>query len=550
MKKRISLFFVIYFIFGSAQLPSPVLGQSNAGEQNLIPNNNGPAGPAAKADKFPRTDELVTVDFTEADIQTVLDMLADKANVNIVVSPEVKGTVSMHLKNVPWQSAFETILRTYGYTYEQDGNIYEVYSLETSQKRLSQKIGPEVVRSDVITLEYATLDQVKKGLEKVLSGVGKIESIPGTNQIVLTDTPSQLKNARNLIASIDRKMPQVHIDARIVQTALAKGESLGIDWNIVASASGAKRPTTFPFSVDARRRSPDKNVSNTDFMPQGQTQVLNTTTTTATGATSTAQNVDFPFREGFPFAQKEDFAFGTIDFSQFSAIFSMLQKRKSTKVISNPRIVVLNHQSARVQVGGEVGIPRFERNETTGSLEVAGFDPRNFGIVLNVSPHVTNEKEIIMDIQPEVTNFIGFIPIGGTNLASPQFETLVAKTSVLVHSGDTLVIGGLIGDNEEDNHSKVPYLNRIPVLGWFFKGLRREPDNNKRTETIFFVTVTLADDVYNQKALKQWRQNQKEYEDFRKYSEEKFFSEGEEKKQEAPVQKAETPDAAAATVVA
>jgi type II secretory pathway component GspD/PulD (secretin) len=194
--------------------------------------------------------------------------------------------------------------------------------------------------------------------------------------------------------------------------------------------------------------------------------------------------------------------------------------------------VVLNHQKARVQVGGEVGIPKFERNETTGSLEVSGFDPRNFGIVLNVVPHVTSNKEIRVDVQPEVTSFLGFIPIGGTNLASPQFETIVAKTDVMVNSGDTLVIGGLIGNDEDDSRSKVPYINRVPLLGWLFKSVRREPQQNRKTETIFFVTVTLVDKVFNQDAVKKWRKTQQDYDNFRKNSEEEFFNKRAKKEEE------------------
>jgi len=177
-------------------------------------------------------------------------------------------------------------------------------------------------------------------------------------------------------------------------------------------------------------------------------------------------------------------------------------------------------------VGGETGIPIFERNETTGIFVVSGFEMRRFGIVLEVTPHITKDNEITVEIKPEITGAVTYKQIT-PGLAAPEFTTITAETSVMIHSGDTIVIGGLISDIEDDNRSKVPFLHKIPVVGWAFKSLKKDPNANIKAETIFFVTVTLLDDVYNQEELDKWNQRQKEYEKFRKESEEEFLEEEE-----------------------
>jgi len=481
--------------------------------------NESHAGNGSKA-----AENIITVDFTNADIQSVLEVMAVKGDVNIVSAPDVEGVVNIQLRDVSWRSAFETILSTYGLIFEKDGNIYQVFSPASLEERQLEDVGTKVV-----TLEYATLEQVRSALSKTLSSTGQVESIEGTNQIVISDTSTNLRRARSLLEQIDVKMPQVLIDTRIVETELREGESMGLDWNLIARAAGGRRPTTFPFMRDAGNNWLDSRIKKAGLIPTGQTQILNTSTSTSTGAQSQSQDVDFPFEFGFPFVERDDFTFGTLDFSQMSVVFSMLESRKNTKVISNPRIVTLNHQSAVVQVGGETGIPTFERNETTGVFVVTGFEMRRFGIVLEVTPHISKKNEITVEIKPEITTPPIYQEIT-PGLAAPQFQTITAETSVMVHSGDTIVIGGLISDIEDDERSKVPYLHKIPILGWAFKAFSRDPNTNNKSETIFFVTVTLLDDVYNKKEMAAWKKRQEDYEAFRKESEDEFLEEEEEQK--------------------
>jgi len=519
--KKISIAIVsITFLF----YPNSVMAQTPPAFQGRSAQEAPAAAPELKseaqspADGAASQNSLITVDFTNADIRDVLQIMALKGNVNIVAGPEVVGAVTIHLTDVPWESALDTIVRTYGFTYEQDGNIYHIFS-PTSPEGTPK---PEEVRTEAVTLQYAQLTQVKAALVKSFP-LSKIDLIKGTNQLIISDTPSNLKKIQKMIHAIDTRQPQVYIEAKIIRTELTRREAMGVDWNAVARFAGSKRPTTFPFAWDAAKRGPDSKLKQARLFPVGQTQILNSTTSTATGATGTSQTVNFKNDFAFPFAQASDFIFGTLDFSQFTAVLQILNERQNTKTISNPRVVTSNNKTARIRVGGEVGIPSFELNEQTGTYQATNFDLKPFGIILTVKPHITEKREILLQVKPEISNFDGFETITDTGLSSPKFTNIDATTNVLVHNGDTLMIGGLITDNAGDARNKIPALNRIPILGWAFKSFHRSPQGNNKSETIFFITVNLVDDVFNKKAELNWQKTEKEYEDYQKYSEEEYF---------------------------
>jgi type IV pilus assembly protein PilQ len=174
---------------------------------------------------------------------------------------------------------------------------------------------------------------------------------------------------------------------------------------------------------------------------------------------------------------------------------NLLETRVNTKVVSNPRIVVLNNQKASIQVGSDYPIPNFERNETTGSMEVSGYNYRQLGIVLNVTPHINSAEEILVDLKPEISSagpLITFIP-GAGGLSAPSFNITKAMTQVLIRSGQTIAIGGLMSDSVGSTEDKVPYLGNIPLLGKLFRSKRQDAADNSKTETLFFVTVTTVD---------------------------------------------------------
>ena len=506
-KSKYSVSVAFYLVFLVSAFYSPIaLSQEASSTSGNPPLTSEPA--AAPTSEKPG---YITMDFKEADIETVLRLLSLKSGMNIVAGPEVTGTVTVRLENVPWEEALEVVLRTYGYVYERKGNIIRV----TTRENLAQ----EELVTETYFLEYiqltkktasgtagTTTSQTTTGsaeeggkeltdiITTMLSDRGKVKMVTQRNAIVVTDTASNLYKIGQVIKKIDQPTAQAFIDSKVIKTQLDKGENLGIRWNLASMglSSGASRPVTFPFSTNTD--------TNKEYIPGVVERFLPEVSTTSSGtsATSTGQVIgnsneprSFPFPD--PAVSNRTYAFGTLDFTSFSALLSMLESRTNTKVLSNPRIVVLNNQTAKVKVGSEIPIPKFERNETTGSFEVTGFSYRDVGVVLNVTPHINTAEEILVDLKPEVSSLGSTISFT-SSLSAPSFDVTNAETQVLIRSGETIAIGGLREDKTAIAGQQVPYLSSIPGIGKLFRSKRQtEGSSNRNVETLFFITVTLVD---------------------------------------------------------
>lgn len=443
-------------------------GSDNAGDDQS--ENAGQEGSDQNSGK-------VTLDFKDADITNVLRILSIKSGVNIVAGPEVTGTVTIRLADVPWQKALEVVLMAYGYVYAKDGNIVRVTTRE--------KVAQEDLVSEAFVLNYITAQEIVDAVKEMLTERGRIKAVTRTNTVVVTDVSANIYKISEVIKQLDKPTAQAFIDSRVVRTELGMTENLGIDWNIQGSLTGAARPTTFPFAQNSR---------NQDRVPKALRQFFPGTTNGGLPTVNPDDNRAFPYDfVGLTNAKTNDFSFGTLNFSQFSAAMQFLRTRANTKVMSNPRIVVLNNQTAKVQVGEQVPLPTFERNENSGSFEVTGFTYRDVGVVLNVTPHINSAEEILVDLKPEVSsegNLLAFT----ASLSAPRFQVTQASTQVMIKSGETIAIGGLLTDNSSTTDTKVPLLSDIPVVGKLFRAKRQTAGSgNNKVETLFFVTVSVVD---------------------------------------------------------
>ena len=421
-----------------------------------------------------KTSDTISLDFKDADINTVLRILSMKSGVNIVAGPEVKGSITLRLDNVPWEKALQVILRTYDYVYDRDGNIIRV----TTRDRMQL----EPVETKAFILNYSKAQEIQSAIQDILTERGRVRVADRTNMLVVTDIPSNLYKIGEVIKNLDKVTPQAYIDSKVVRTEAGAVENMGISWDPQASLSGAARPTTFPFSAirDKGSAFPLKT-----FFP---------ITTQDTATLPVVMNPSDP--RSFPLFDTADdgFTYGTLDFTDFAAALEFLKSYSNTKIVSNPRVVVLNNQTANIQVGRDFPIPTFERNETTGSMVVSGYDYRELGIVLNVTPHINSAEEILVELQPEISSFVTMREFITGELAAPEFSVTKANTQVLIESGQTIAIGGLMSDNVATNETKVPYLGDIPLVGKLFRSKRQTSgDGNTKAETLFFVTVTMVD---------------------------------------------------------
>ncbi|NQT96069.1 MAG: secretin and TonB N-terminal domain-containing protein [Candidatus Omnitrophica bacterium] len=440
------------------------------------------AGTVAPAEEA-STPGHVTLIFKDADIRTVLHTLSYKSGVNIVASSGVEGKVSIRLVDVPWETALEVILKNQGLASERLGNIIRVITLES--------VAEEELQNEVFVLNYSNAKEVSEAIEDTVTERGKVKYDERTNTVIVTDIPTNLHKIRQVIERLDKRTPQITIEAKIIETTLDKDENLGINWTIQASASGSARPTTLPFeavgSPFARSRGDGSELQRFGhYLPTG----------------SPDADPPFPISDlpAFPTVEATSFTFGTLDFSQFSAALEILKSRTDTKIISQPTITTLNNYEANVSVSTVFNIPTYERNETTGRMEVTGYTEKDIGIILTVVPHVNDAGDIVVDLRPEVSSFIQFdtFGVGDNAIQAPRFSTRTAETQVMLKNNQTIAIGGLMKETATKFKKKVPVLGDIPILGELFK---KTEDGIETVDLLIFVTVRLVDETQDDKLL-------------------------------------------------
>jgi len=405
-------------------------------EETIEPTPTAPVAPGT-----------VSLDFREADIQNVLRILAYKSGVNIVTGPEVTGLVTIQLREVPWEQALTVILETYGYGYDRRGNIITVTTIENLKKRredaaLLAEQKPLIIKT--FPINYGKASEIISSIEKMKSDRGSINFDERTNTIIVQDIEENVNLISEVIVTLDRTTPQVFIEAKVVETTLNDSDELGIDWTVAATVSGAKRPTTWPFSTNPRNRY---------------------------------------VTDDFPAATSSSFSYGTLNASQLQAIFEMLKSRTDTNILSNPKIVTLDNQAAQIVVGSQYPIPTYTYNEEQARLQVNGWEYKDIGIIFNVTPHVNSAGYVTVDIEPKITEILDFVTVENTSL--PRLSNESAKTRVMIKDGETLVIGGLIKDKVTDTKKKVPLLGDVPLVGLIFQKAEKTV---VKTDLLIFLT--------------------------------------------------------------
>ena len=383
----------------------------------------------AKSGTLPK--DLVTLDFTDADIKDVLQILAVKTGMNIIYSDDVTGTLSLHLENVPFDEAMNLILQMKGLVLQQvASNVLRVMT----PANLTKERSDAVQVTQIFRLSYSKASDMSGKLTSIMTAESQkvtVQTDERTNSIIVTSTPEGLLAAATLINKLDVRPEQVLIEAKIVEIGIDESVNIGIDWSLsrnVVSESGAE------VSQDAQSLTPSQ---------------------------STIGSFTFGYL-------KSDIA--------LTARLAAAQTKGNTKVLSQPRIATLNNMEATIMVGDQ--IPYAQTTVTTaGSTQSTAFI--NVGIQLTVKPTINADGRITMEIAPTVS-----YPRNPGSITG-GISTRTAKTTVLVRNGETIVIGGLITDQEGKDVSQIPLLGDLPVLGSFFKSLR---NTKSKTELLIFMT--------------------------------------------------------------
>ena len=411
----------------------------------------------------------ISLDFQEADITNILRLIAEVSGFNIVVGEGVKSKVTMRLVSVPWDQALDMLLKMNGLGMIRQGNIVWVDTLlniakqqddEARAKESKTKAEPLVVR--VFYVKHIPAQELQTSLRQYVSARGVIQKSDGSNALIVRDTESKLETMRQLVQALDMEVPQVAIEARIVQADTVYARGLGIQWgfnnNFPGTAGfGQVSNITGPFASSQLTGDPAPR----DFLVNLPAQV-----------------------GGLPAVPSVGWTFGRIaDGFALDMRLSAGELLGLTKVIASPKVTTLDKREAKISQGESIPFQTTSLQGTQTTFVDANLE-------LNVTPQITSRdpndvgRRIMLRVRA-TRNAVG----ARSNPAGPSIDRREATTQVMVRDGETMVIGGVFVDTQNNNVQGVPYLSRVPVLGWLFKN---KSESVAKQELLIFLTPNIV----------------------------------------------------------
>lgn len=412
--------------------------------------------------------QLVSFDFKDADIRDVLRIISDISGLNMIISKNVAGTVTLKLTNVPWDQALDVILEDAGLGAFIDGNVLRVAPLGTLQARqravkkaaeTSEELEPLITKQ--IFVNYATAEELIPLVDPLLSDRGELRVDIRTNSILINDTGVRVAQIESLVGDLDTRTPQVLIESRIVQATLNFTRDLGIQWGFDYEASAATgNPTgaTFPSSV----------------------AIGGSTIGSPFGTTGDNFIIDLPAAAGAGSGGVLGIVLGSLTGAyDLDLRLSALEQRGDGRILSSPKVLTLENTPARIEQG--VSIPFL-------SVSAAGTQTQfvDATLSLEVTPQVTNDNRVMMLIV--VTDNSPDRALTGAG-GQPSIRRNEATTQVLASDGETIVIGGIFTRAVDERNSSLPWFSRLPLLGWLFQNNRTTDD---RRELLIFITPRIV----------------------------------------------------------
>jgi type IV pilus assembly protein PilQ len=388
--------------------------------------------------------KTISITFRDTPIDDVIRAIAEKANVDIIKSPQVIGTVTVTLTDVPLGEALDNILAAHGYGYVADKNVIRIAPIS----ELAQK--EEILVSRIYRITYADIKDVEKTLEKFISQRGSVTASISTSNIIVTDTESRMKAIDTFVSEIDRITPQILVEVRIYDITAKDKLDLGIEWNAGRNSNfdAFGNPTTNsdPFITSAFEGAVDKTANASVGLLRF-------------GILNDSLDIDAQLR-----AEQEDI---------------------NAKLLANPRILVLDNENAMFDIVTEH--PYVERT-ITGATVTETVKFKLVGTKLQVTPHVTRDGLVRLHLQPEFGVKVGDVALAGGSV--PVVDTRKVDTIALVQHGQTVVIGGLRKKEATQQTNKVPLLGDLPILGFLF---RFEGEDITNSEIVVFITPRIIE---------------------------------------------------------
>jgi len=435
--------------------------------------------------------EKLSLNFQNIEVRALLQVIADFTNFNVVTSDTVNGSVTLRLKDVPWDQALDIILQAKGLGVRKSGNVLwiapkdEINAKEKIDLEAKAQVAAlEPLRTQAFQLNYTKADDVAKGLVgkgaggsggsgsgsngggRILSPRGSVISEARTNQLFVNDIPSKLEEVQQLITKIDIPVRQVLIEARIVEADDSFGRTLGV-------RLGTSNKTAV---ADSGKLSLGVSGSYSGVVAE-----------TAQSLTGSAASVANSYFTQLPASALNGYSAASIGISLFTSSvnhalnleLSALEADGKGKIVSSPRVITADQVKALIEQGTELPY------QTATSSGATAISFRKANLKLEVTPQITPEGSIILDVDVNKDS------VGQVTSAGYAIDTKHVQTQVLVENGGTVVIGGIFQQSEDETVQKVPVLGDIPYLGVLFRNSIR---NAKRSELLIFLTPKVVTD--------------------------------------------------------
>ena len=432
--------------------------------------------------------QRLTLNFQDIETRAVLQLLAETSGRNIVVSDTVQGNVTLRLRNVPWDQALDIVMTTKGLDMRQNGNVIivapaeEIAAREAADLEARNAISElEPMYSEFLQVNYAkaadlaALIQAEGGGNNMLSERGSIAVDERTNTLLVYDTANRLEDIRRMVRTLDVPIKQVLIESRIVVVNDDFSRDLGVRLGVTAynesgtNEGGQVISGTGP-GTDTMVGSMIDNLNNTGQITPVQLPVL-----------TDRYNVNVPITEA-----AGRFSLAVLERDYLVDLeLTTLEAEGRGEIVSTPRVITANQKEARIEQGVEIP---YQQSASSGATTVQF---KKAVLSLEVTPQITPDNNIIMDLRVHKDNVGDIISTGGIGGTVPSIDTRAVETQVLVENGQTVVLGGIYETERRETISKVPFLGDIPAVGVLFRSKQLQ---NDKTELLIFVTPRILEE--------------------------------------------------------
>ena len=486
--------------------PAPAVVDTNAAATAVV-NTTASSVPADVSAANPPTNgaaSIPLIQFSDVPITTAIENLARQAGINYMLDPKIgygqpdatgqlkaEPQLSIRWENITAENALLALLDNYG--------LQLIADKKTGIDRVTLKdpLAPPVLITRVVQLQYSSVSNMTMAVQSVLADKrSRVIGDNRTSQLLVVATESEQLSVETLISQLDKQTKQVLIETKLIEISSNPTTKKGVDWsstldaqhvtfgngNVVGTATTASTPTT-----TTTASTPGGGYSATTTTPAGQNTVLNLVQSIGSGGISASTISGLIPTTGF------------LNADGVKAVISFLNASFDAQVVSTPRVVTLDNETAHIEVIRTFPIISMAGG-TQNSSGSSSVTYSNIGTILDVTPRISANDNIWLRVIPEVSSHFTDQPVivagGGGNSSSsytiPIFDRRRIESQVMIPNGNTLVMGGLVQDSPTATYSKVPFLGDIPGLGWAFKS---ENKSMSKDNLIIFLTPTIVRDA-------------------------------------------------------